>query len=154
MLCVVAEYTREALAIRVARRLRSHDVIAVLADLMLTRGAPEHVHSDNGAELIAIAVREWIAGVGAKTAYMEPGSPWENGYDESFNGKLRDELLNGEILYTLREAEVLIEAWRRHYNAVRPHGSLGWKPPAPEAIVMPAWRIRRVENLEMEAAMN
>lgn len=153
MLCVVDEYTREALAIRVARRLRSPDVIDVLADLMLTRGAPEHIRSDNGAEFIAIAVREWIAGVGAKTAYIEPGSPWENGYVESFNGKLRDELLNGEIFYTLREAQVMIEAWRRHYNAVRPHGSLGWKPPAPEAIVMPAWPIKRAQNLAMEAAL-
>ncbi|NJO33758.1 MAG: IS3 family transposase [Rhodospirillales bacterium] len=154
MLCVVDEYTREALAIRVARRLRSSDVIDVLADLMLTRGAPEHVRSDNGSEFAATAVREWIAGVGSKTAFIEPGSPWENGYVESFNGKLRDELLNGEIFYTLREAQVLIEAWRRHFNAVRPHGSLGWRPPAPEAIVMPAWPAKRAENLAMEAAMN
>lgn len=121
MLCVVDEFTREALAIRVARRLRSHDVIDVLAELMLTRGVPEHVRSDNGAE---------------------------------FNGKLRDELLNGEIFYSLREAQVLIEAWRRHYNAVRPHGSLGWKPPAPETLVMPSWPLRLVGKLEMEAAMN
>jgi transposase InsO family protein len=136
MLCGVDEYAREALAIRVARRLRSHDVIDVLADLMLTRGAPEYIRSDNGVEFIDIAVREWIAGVGAKTACIEPGSPWENGYVE-----------------TLREAQVLIEAWRHHYNAVRPHGSLGWKPPAPKAIVMPTWPIKRAANLAMEAAM-
>lgn len=154
MLCVVDEFTREALAVRVARRLRSSDVIDVLADLMLARGAPEHVRSDNGPEFIALAVRDWIAGVGAKTAYIEPGSPWENGYVESFNGKLRDELLNTEIFYSLKEAQVLIGAWRKHYNAVRPHGSLGWRPPAPEAIVMSAWPIKRVTNLEMEAAMN
>jgi transposase InsO family protein len=141
------------LAIRVARRLRSNDVIDVLADLMLARGTPEHIRSDNGSEFAAAAVRDWIAAVGAKTAFIEPGSPWENGYVESFNGKLRDELLNGEIFYTLREAQVLIEAWRRHYNAVRPHGSLQWRPPAPEAIVIPAWPIRIARNLETEAAM-
>jgi len=124
MLCVVDEFTREALAIRVARRLNSSDVIDVLADLMLARGAPEHVRSDNGPEFVAKAVREWIANVGAKTAYIAPGSPWENGYVESFNGKLRDELLNGEIFYTLKEAKIVIEGWRRHYNTVRPHSSL------------------------------
>lgn len=154
MLCVVDEFSREALAIRVARRLNSSDVIDVLADLMITRGAPEHVRSDNGPEFVAKAVREWIANVGAKTAYIEPGSPWENGYVESFNGKLRDELLNREIFYTLREAQVLIEAWRRHYNAVRPHSALGWKPPAPENVVLPAWPLRIVRKLELEAAMS
>jgi putative transposase len=154
MLCVVDEFTREALAIRVARRLRSSEVIDVLADLMLERGAPEHIRSDNGPEFIALRVREWIAGVGSRTAYIEPGSPWENGYVESFNGKLRDELLNIEIFYSLKEAQVLIGAWRRHYNAVRPHGSLRWKPPAPEAIVIPAWPTRRIAPVEMEASMH
>ena len=154
MLCVVDEFTREALAIRVARRLRSSDVIDVLADLMILRGPPEHIRSDNGPEFVAKAVREWVASVGTKTAYIEPGSPWENGYVESFNGKLRDELLNREIFYTLREALVLIEAWRRHYNAVRPHSALGWKPPAPEYVVLPAWPLRIVGKLELEAAMN
>lgn len=154
MLCVVDEFTREALAIRVARRLRSSDVIDALADLMILRGAPEHVRSDNGPEFVAKAVREWIASVGTKTAYIEPGSPWENGYVESFNGKLRDELLNREIFYTLKEAQVLIEAWRRHFNAVRPHSALGWKPPAPENMVLPAWPLRVVGKLELEAAMN
>lgn len=134
MLCVVDEFTREALAIRVARRLSSSDVIDVLADLFIARGAPTHIRSDNGPEFAATAVKGWIHGVGAKTAFIEPGSPWENGYVESFNGKLRDELLNGEVFSTLSEAQVLIEEWRRHYNRVRPHSALGYRPPAPEAL--------------------
>jgi putative transposase len=102
------------------------------------RGVPAHIRSDNGPEFVAIALRDWIAAVGAKTAYIELGSPWENGYCESFNGKLRDELLNGEIFYTMKEAQIVIENWRRHYNTVRPHSSLGYRPPAPEALVWPA----------------
>jgi putative transposase len=135
MLCVIDEFTREALAIRVKRRLNATDVLETLADLMILRGPPDYVRSDNGPEFIARALREWIAAVGSKTAYIEPGSPWENGYCESFNGKLRDELLNGEIFFSLKEAQVLIDAWRRHYNAVRPHSSLGYRPPAPETII-------------------
>ncbi len=135
MLCVVDEFSREALAIRVNRRLNSSDVIETLAELMLERGTPTHIRSDNGPEFVAKAVREWIAAVGARTAYIEPGSPWENGYVESFNSKLRDELLNGEIFYSLKEAQILIEAWRRHYNAIRPHSALGWQPPAPAVLV-------------------
>jgi transposase InsO family protein len=135
MLNIVDEFTREALAIRIDRRLRSTDVIDTLADLFILRGVPGHIRSDNGPEFIAAAVRNWIAAVGAKTAYIEKGSPWENGYIESFNGKLRDELLNGEIFYSLREAKVVIEQWRRHYNAIRPHSSLGYRPPAPEVII-------------------
>ena len=138
MLCIIDEFTREALAIRVARRLNSTDVIVALCDLFILRGVPAHIRSDNGPEFIAAALRAWIAAVGAKTAYIEPGSPWENGYVESFNGKLRDELLNGEIFYTLAEARIVIEAWRSHYNTVRPHSSLGYKPPAPEVISWPA----------------
>jgi len=138
MLCVIDEFTRESLAIRVARKLKSADVIGILADLFILRGIPTHIRSDNGPEFVAKALRDWIAAVGAKTAYIEPGSPWENGYVESFNGKLRDELLNGEIFYTLKEASILIEAWRRHYNTVRPHSSLGYRPPAPETIIWPA----------------
>ena len=134
MLCVVDEFTREALAICVARRLSSSDVIDVLADLFLARGKPAHIRSDQGPEFIAEAVKAWIAGVGASTAYIEKASPWENGYVESFNGKLRDELLNGEVLNTLKEAQVLIEEWRRHYNRIRPHSSLGYRPPAPETV--------------------
>jgi putative transposase len=132
MLCVVDEFTREALAICVARRLTSSDVIDTLADLFLRHGKPAHIRSDQGPEFVAEAVKCWIAGVGAKTAYIEKASPWENGYVESFNGKLRDELLNGEVFNTLREAQVLIEEWRRHYNRIRPHSSLGYRPPAPE----------------------
>jgi putative transposase len=137
MLNIVDEFTREALAIRIDRRLRSTDVIDALADLFILRGIPGHIRSDNGPEFIAAAVKDWIAAVGAKTAYIERGSPWENGYIESFNGKLRDELLNGEIFYSLREARVVIEQWRRHYNAVRPHSSLGYRPPAPEVVIPP-----------------
>ena len=138
MLCILDEFTRECLAIRVARRLNSADVIEMLATLCLERGVPAHIRSDQGPEFIAEAVRAWIAGVGAKTAFIERASPWENGYCESLNGKLRDELLNGDIFYTLREAQVLIEAWRRHYNTVRPHSALGYRPPAPEAVLWPA----------------
>lgn len=118
-------------------KLNSTDVIDTLSDLLILRGVPGHVRSDNGPEFIAKVVREWIVAVGAKTAFIEPGSPWENGYCESFNSKLRDELLNGEIFYSLAEAKVIIEAWRRYYNTERPHSSLGYKPPAPEAIIWP-----------------
>jgi len=147
MLTVIDEFTRECLAIDVARRLNSQSVLAVLADLMVRRGVPDHIRSDNGPEFAAHAVREWIAKVGAKTLFIEPGSPWENGYNESFNGKLRDELLNVELFNDLREAKVLIERWRRHYNTVRPHTSLGYQPPAPEAIAQAdlastVWRLR------------
>ena len=141
MLNVVDEYTRECLAMRVARRLKSVDVIELLCELFILRGVPGYIRSDNGPEFIAQAVQEWIFGLGAKTAYIAPGSPWENGYVESFNARLRDELLNGEIFYTLREAQVVIESWRRHYNRVRPHTSLGYRPPAPE-VVVPALAVR------------
>ena len=132
---VVDEFTHQALAIRVGRQLKATDVIDVLADLFITRGTPTHIRSDNGPEFTAIAVKGWITGKGAKTAYIEPGSPWENGYVESFNGKFRDELLSCEIFNTLAEARVLIEQWRVHYNTARPHSSLGYRPPAPEVIM-------------------
>ena len=135
MLNIVDEYTRECLAIRVARKLKSADVIDVLSDLFLVRGVPAHIRSDNGPEFVADAVQKWIGLVGARTAYITPGSPWENGYVESFNARLRDELLNGEIFCSLREAQIVIEQWRRHYNQQRPHSSLGYKPPAPEAVI-------------------
>ena len=138
MLNVIDEFTRECLAIRVSRKLKAADVIDVLSDLFILRGVPGHIRSDNGPEFVAKAVQGWIAAVGAKTAYIEPGSPWENGYVESFNSKLRDELLNGEVFYTLREAMIVIESWRRHYNTVRPHSSLGYKPPAPEVVLRPS----------------
>jgi putative transposase len=141
MLNVVDEFTHESLAIRVRRKLNSVDVIDVLAELFILRGVPGHIRSDNGPEFVAKAVQEWISAVGAKTAYIAPGSPWENGYVESFNARLRDELLNGEIFYSLREAQIVIESWRWHYNAIRPHASLGYKPPAPEVFVpaLAAW---------------
>ncbi|MEJ0095703.1 MAG: IS3 family transposase [Methylocella sp.] len=138
MLNIIDEFTRECIAIRINRQLKAADVIDVLSDLFILRGVPVHIRSDNGPEFIAKALRDWIAAVGAKTAYIMPGSPWENGYCESFNSKLRDELLNGEIFYTLKEAKVVIERWRRHYNTVRPHSSLGYKPPAPETLQWPA----------------
>jgi len=135
MLNIVDEFTHECLAIRVGRKLKATDVIDVLSDLFILRGVPEYVRSDNGPEFVAEAVQEWITAVGAKTAYIAPGSPWENGFVESFNARLRDELLDGEIFYSLREAQVVIEGWRRHYNAVRPHASLGYRAPAPEVVV-------------------
>ena len=135
MLCVVGEFTREALAIKVARRLDSNHVIEALADLRVVHGVPEHIRSDQGPEFVATAVEDWIAAVGAKTAYIEKSSPWGNGYVESFNGKLRDELLNVEIFNSLREAQVLIESWRRHHDTIRPHSALGYRPPAPEVTV-------------------
>ncbi len=138
MLNIIDEFTRECIAIRVNRRLKATDVIDVLSDLFILRGVPGHIRSDNGPEFIAKALRDWIVAVGAKTAYILPGSPWENGYCESFNSKLRDELLNGEIFYTLKEARIVIESWRRHYNTVRPHSSLHYRPPAPEALHWPA----------------
>jgi putative transposase len=137
MLCIIDEFTREALAIRVARQLKATDVIDVLSDLFILRGVPAHIRSDNGPEFVAASLRDWLAALGAKTAYIEPGSPWENGYCESFNGKLRDELLDGEIFYTLNEAKIVIETWRRHYNTLRPHSSLGYRPPAPETTEWP-----------------
>lgn len=134
LLTIVDEYTRECLAIDVARRLRSDDVLFRLAELFVQRGLPEHIRSDNGPEFAAKAVRHWLNRVGVRTLFIEPGSPWENGYVESFNGKLRDELLNRELFATLWEVQVLVERWRRHYNQVRPHRALGLRPPAPEAI--------------------
>ena len=134
---LIDEFTRECLAIRVARRINSLGVLETMADAMLVRGIPEHIRSDNGPEMTAKIVRSWLAGVGARTLFIEPGSPWENGYCESFNGKLRDELLNGEIFCSLKEAKVLIEQWHHHYNTVRPHSSLGYRPPAPQATVWP-----------------
>ena len=134
MLTLIDEYSRECLSIDVARRLSSDDVLERLTWLMATRGVPDHIRSDNGSEFTAKVVRDWLGRVGVKTLFIEPGSPWENGYNESFNGRLRDEMLNPEMFDTLLEARVLIERWRRHYNTVRPHSSLGYVPPAPEAI--------------------
>jgi putative transposase len=132
MLNIIDEYSRECLGILVKRRITSQDVIDRLFEIFIFRGIPEYIRSDNGPEFTAREVRKWLARLGVKTLFIEPGSPWENGYIESFNGKLRDELLNREIFTTLTEAEVLIEQWRKEYNQVRPHSSLGYRPPAPE----------------------
>ncbi len=135
LLTVLDEFTRECLAIDVGRRMTSDDVLGRLTQLFALRGAPAYLRSDNGPEFTARAVREWLERVGVQTLYIEPGSPWENGYIESFNGRLRDELLNREVFETVLEARVLCERWRRHYNTVRPHSALGYRPPAPEVIV-------------------
>ena len=134
---VVDEYTRECLAIKVDRRQTSRDVLRTLAQLMLKHGVPEHIRSDNGPEFVAKAVRQWLSRLGVQTLFIEPGSPWENGYIESFNGKLRDELLDGEIFTTVKEAKVLTAWWKRQYNHVRPHSPLGYRPPAPVVIRPP-----------------
>jgi len=136
MLTIIDEYTRECLAIVVDRKLRSPDVIETLAELFMRKGLPEHIRSDNGPEFCAKAVREWLDRFDVGPLFIEPGSPWENGYNESFNGKLRDELLNREIFYTLQEAKIIIENWRREYNEIRPHSSLGYRPPAPQTQTM------------------
>mgnify|MGYP003336545894 FL=1 len=138
MLNIIDEFSRECLAIRINRKLKATDVIDALSDLFILRGIPTHIRSDNGPEFIAHNLRNWLSAVGAKTAYIMPGSPWENGYCESFNSKLRDELLNGEIFYTLKEAKIVIEGWRQHYNTIRPHSSLRYQPPAPEVLQWPA----------------
>ena len=133
ILNLIDEHSRECLLIRAERRWSSARVISALADVMVWKGVPEHIRSDNGPEFVAKDLRKWLANIGAKTLYIEPGSPWENGYCESFNSKLRDEFLNGEIFYSIQELRVLAERWRVHYNTVRPHSSLGYTPPAPEA---------------------
>ena len=137
MLTVIDEYSRECLAILVARQLRADDVLACLAELVISHGVPDHIRSDNGPEFAAKAVCNWLGRLGVTTLVIEPGSPWENGFCESFNGKLRDELLEREIFYSLQEAQVLIEQWRRAYNTVRPHSALAYRPPAPEAVMIP-----------------
>lgn len=137
ILAIIDEYTRECLAILVGRHITSQDVIDKLFQLFVFRGVPEHIRSDNGPEFTAREVRKWLARMGVRTLFIERGSPWENGYIESFNGKLRDELLNREVFDTLTEARVLIEEWRREYNEVRPHSAKGYRPPAPQAILVP-----------------
>ena len=142
ILAILDEYTRECLSLSVARQIRSQGVLDRLYRLFIYRGTPEHIRSDNGSEFTAKAVRQWLGRLEVGTLFIEPGSPWENGYVESFFGKMRDELLNGEIFDTLLEARVVIEDWRREYNQHRPHSSLGYKPPAPET--------RMLENLTLE----
>jgi len=151
MLNLIDEHTRECLAIHVRRRINSANLIDVLADAMIEHGIPEYIRSDNGPEFVAKELRKWLARTGAATLYIEPGSPWENGYCESFNGKLRDECLNGEIFYSLKEAQVVIERWRMYYNTVRPHSSLGYRPPAP-VTMMPGARLSPKGHGDMENA--
>ena len=134
ILTILDEYTRECLAILVDRNISSQDVTDQLFNLFVFRGIPEYIRSDNGPEFTAKAIRGWLSHLGVTTLFIEPGNPWENGYIESFNGKLRDELLNREIFTTLLEARILIESWRKEYNQIRPHSSLGYQPPAPETI--------------------
>ena len=151
LLTLLDEYTRECLAIRVERRMGSQQIIEALSDVMLWRGIPEQIRSDNGPEFIAQELRQWLANLGTGTLYIEPGSPWENGYCESFNGKLRDECLNGEIFYSLKEAQVVIEQWRVQYNTVRPHSALGYRPPAPGGYSPPPLPLKPVS--QPQAAM-
>ena len=133
ILTIIDEYTRECLALYVARNITSRQVVEQLYELFILRGVPEHIRSDNGSEFTARVIRTWLADLGVKTLYIEPGNPWENGYNESFNGKLQDELLKREIFINLKEARILVERWRWEYNHVRPHSSKGYRPPAPEA---------------------
>ena len=145
---LIDEFTRKCLAIRVARRINAIGVIETLADAMLFEGIPVHIRSNNGPEMVAKDLRQWLSGLGTKSLYIEPGSPWENGFCESFNGKLRDECLNGEIFYSLREAQVVIEQWRVHYNTRRPHSALGYRPPAPVTIAPKPQPLDGTENLQ------
>jgi putative transposase len=148
LMTLIDEFTRKCLAIKVARRINAIGVIEALADAMLFNGLPTYIRSDNGPEMIAKVLREWLAGLGTGNLYIEPGSPWENGYCESFNGKLRDECLNGEIFYSLREAQVVIEKWRIHYNTKRPHSSLGYRPPAPLTIAPKSIPLDEASNMQ------
>jgi len=141
---VIDGYPRECLASRVARRFTHQDVLSVLTELFIQRGVPVHIRSDNGAEFTAKNVRGWLSKLQTKPLFIELGSPWENGYIESFNGKMRNELQNGEIFYTLKEAEILIEMWRKEYNTIRPHSSLGYQPLVSEAIMVPATQFQLV----------
>lgn len=136
ILNIIDEYTRECLAVKVKRQLTHQDVLETLGELFWKRGVPVHIRSDNGSEFTARRVRRWLGKLQVKPLYIEPGSPWENGYSESFNGRMRDELLAREIFYSLKEAQVIIEAWRQHYNTIRPHSSQGYRPPAPAAITL------------------
>ena len=136
---ILDEFTRECLKIRVGRSLKTEDVQDCLTELFCARGVPVHIRSDNSSEFANRQIRTWLSELGVKTLFIEPGSPWDakRGYIESFNGKLRDELLNGEIFYSLKEAKVIIELWRKEYNTVRPHSALHYRPPVPEAVLTP-----------------
>ena len=153
ILTIIDEFTRECLAIDVARSIRSIDVLQTLAKLFLDRGAPEYLRSDNGPEMTSALIREWLGELEVQTLFIEPGSPWENGYVGSFNGRLQDEFLNGAIFYTLKEAKILIEQWRREYNGFRPHSSQGYRPPAPETIMPMTPRSRSFEPAKTALAL-
>lgn len=135
ILNIIDEFTHECLASIPGRSWRNNDLIEALAGLMLLHGTPEYLRSDNGSEFTAKKVRQWLCAVGVITAYIEPGSPWENGYIESFNARMRDEFLNGEIFGNMYEAQVLIGRWVRYYNTIRPHSSLHGRPPAPQSVI-------------------
>ena len=143
ILTVIDEFSRESLATEPRRRFTSLDVIEELTNLFILHGRPEHIRSDNGPEFTSRSIRKWLDALKVGPLFIEPGSPWENGYNESFNGKLRDELLNGEIFYTLAEAKIIIERWRVHYNTKRPHTSLGYRPPAPEVVILPKVNVKK-----------
>jgi transposase InsO family protein len=153
-LTIMDACTREALAIVVARTLTADDVLATLTDVFLARGYPGHLRSDNGPEFCATSVRAWLAWLEVRPLFIEPGSPWEHGYSESFNGTLRDDLLDRELFYTLREAQVLTEGWRQHYNTVRPHSALGYRPPAPAAVAFSALTPLPLPTLALGAGLN
>jgi putative transposase len=144
ILNVIDEYSRECLASNVARKLSHHDVLDVLTKLFVQKGVPVHIRCDNGAEFTVKNVRSWLANLQIKPLFIEPGSPWEHGYIESFNGKMRDELLHGEIFYTLKEVEILIEMWRKEYNTARPHSAPGYRPPVPASIMGPSTQLQPV----------
>jgi transposase InsO family protein len=148
ILALIDEHTRTCLALKVARRINSLGVIEALADVMLVHGVPQHIRCDNGPEMIAKALRQWVAKVGSQMQYIAPASPWENGYCESFNGKLRDECLKPEIFPSLKEAQTVIGLWRDHYNGVRPHSSLGYRPPAPVTISNVTHRLHTVATMQ------
>ncbi len=140
MFNLIDEFSRECMSIRINRRLRSSEVIDMMSDLFFLRGVSDHIRSDNGLEFIATVPREWIVAVGAKTAYIEPGGLWRTAAVRTSTPKLRDELLNGEIFYSLAAAKIVIESWRRHYDTKRAPSSLGYRPPASEVVQWPASR--------------
>ena len=154
MLTILDEHSRECLAIVLGRRLTHADVLECISGLFIRRGVPVHMRSDNGTEFTALAVRTSLMRLGVKILYIEPGNPWENGYIESFNGKLRDEVLNREIFDTLHEAKVLVERWRNEYNHKRPHSAIGYRPPASEAVIPPDSVSRLMDNTTMNISMN
>ena len=131
---IIDEFTRECLASIPKRKWQHMQIVEILSDLFLSKGTPAYLRSDNGSEFTATKLREWLARVNVGTAYIEPGSPWENGYCESFNSKMRDEFLNGELFDTMFEVEVLTRRWVFEYNTARPHSSLGYLPPAPQSL--------------------